>query len=143
MNKKIFVSTFALYLCAAGAAVAQPTSTPDPISQALIGPDVVMSHQGELGLSDTQRRAIQYDILDAQRRFTNSQFELAGASEKLLNALKPSHVDQPKAMSALDDVLRLERDVKHAQLTLMIQIKNELTPDQQARARTFTTQPQR
>jgi hypothetical protein len=34
----------------------------------------------------------------------------------------------------MDAVLDLERQVKHAQLTLMVQIKNELTPQQQATA---------
>ena len=35
----------------------------------------------------------------------------------------------------MDAVLDLEREIKHAQLTLMIQVKNELTPEQLATAR--------
>jgi hypothetical protein len=62
---------------------------------------------------------------------------LAAASEKLVSILKQSRVDQGQALAALDAVLNLERDVKHTQLTLMIQIKNELTASQQERARSF------
>ncbi len=138
-----FVTTLALWICVAGAAIAQSTPAPDPVAEALIPPDVIMAHQDALGLSDAQRRAIQEDVLSAQQRFTSSQFQLAAASEKLVSYLKQSRVDQPRALSALDDVLKLEREVKRAQLTLMIQIKNELTPDQQARARSFGPSGQR
>jgi hypothetical protein len=53
------------------------------------------------------------------------QWQLAAASEKLVGLLKQSQVDQGNALAALDAVLALEREVKHTQLTLMIQIKNE------------------
>jgi hypothetical protein len=102
-----------------------------------------MAHQEALGLSDAQRLAIQADALNAQQSFTHWQWQLAAATEKLANLLKQSRVDRAKALSALDDVLRLEREVKHTQLTLMIQIKNELTPDQQTRAHRFASGAQK
>jgi Spy/CpxP family protein refolding chaperone len=143
VKNTLIVTTLSLMMCVAGTAFADSTPGSDPIGDALIPPEVVMSHQQELGLSDAQLHAIRDDVLSAQHRFTTSQFELAAAQETLVGIIKQNRIDQPKALSALDDVLKLERDVKRAQLTLMIQIKNELTPDQQARARNFVPSAQK
>jgi Spy/CpxP family protein refolding chaperone len=120
-------------------ALAQNTSGSDPIAAALISPDVIMTHQDALGLTDTQRKAIQSDALSAQDKFASLQWQLSGATEKLATLLGATHVEQDRAIAALDAVLALERQLKHTQLTLMIELKNELTPDQQMRARQFAT----
>jgi hypothetical protein len=120
-------------------AFAQDAPGSDPIAAALISPDVVMRHQAALGLSDVQRKAIQSDALSAQEKFANLQWQLSAATEKLATLLDATHVQQDRAIAALDSVLNLERELKHTQLTLMIQIKNELTPDQQSRARALAT----
>jgi len=136
MRTTILLTALALWLCATSVLRAQET-TRDPIGDALIPPEVVMSHQDALGLSDAQRSAIQADVQEAQSRFTRLQWQLAAATEKLAEILKQGRVDQAKALSQLDAVLALEREVKHTQLTLMIQVKNELTPEQQAKAQQF------
>jgi Spy/CpxP family protein refolding chaperone len=133
-----------LMLCALWALAASPArgqSAPggDPVAAALIPPDVVMAHQEALGLSDAQRKAIQTDAQSAQQRFTTLQWQLSAAMEKLVTLLSATHVDQDRALTALDAVLAQERELKHTQMTLMIQIKNELTADQQTRARTFAS----
>jgi Spy/CpxP family protein refolding chaperone len=128
---------FALVLCAGAPALAQDAPGNDPVGAALIPPDVVMAHQDALGLSDAQRKGIQSDAQAAQQRFTSLQWQLSAATEKLVGLLSVAHIDQDHALTALDAVLALERELKHTQLTLMIQIKNELTADQQTRARAF------
>jgi hypothetical protein len=129
----------ALWPCAGAPALGQSTPQSDPIGAALIPPDVVMAHQEALGLSDAQRKAIQADAQSAQQRFTSAQWQLSAATEKLATVLGAAHVDQDRALAALDAVLVFERELKHTQLTLMIEVKNELSADQQARARTFVT----
>jgi Spy/CpxP family protein refolding chaperone len=137
MKRKCTVLFVALWLCAGATALAQSAPGGDPVAAALIPPDAVMAHQEALGLSDAQRKTIQSDALAAQQRFTTLQWQLSAATEKLVTTLKASHVDQERALAALDSVLALERQLKHTQLTLMIQLKNDLTAEQQARARTF------
>lgn len=127
----------ALWLAAGAAASAQDSPANDPIAAALIPPEVVMAHQDALALTDAQRTAIEADAQSAQQRFTNLQWQLSAATEKLSGVLSATHVDQDRALAALDSVLKLERDVKHTQLALMIQIKNELSAEQQKRARQF------
>jgi Spy/CpxP family protein refolding chaperone len=137
MVSKMPMTVLSLWLCLASAAGAEPTTGRDPIAEALISPDIVMSHQQALRLNEAQRNAIEADVQAAQQRFTRLQWQLAAASEKLVGLVKQSHVDQAKALSALDAELDLEREIKHTQLTLMIQVKNELTPEQQTMARQF------
>ncbi len=137
MIPKIVVTVLALWFCVAGTAHAQSPQARDPVAEALVPPDVVMAHQQALGLSDAQRTAIQTYTQGAQQRFMQLQWKLAAASEKLIGLLKQNHVDQPKALAAFDAVLDLEREVKHTQITLMIQVKNELTTEQQGMARRF------
>ena len=42
-------------------------------------------------------------------------------------------MDEGKVLSAADAVMRLEVDVKKTHLTMLVRIKNILTPDQQDR----------
>jgi Spy/CpxP family protein refolding chaperone len=139
MARKIIITMVALWLLVASAVYAQGSGgapgpgSPDPMSQALIPPDVVMSHQQALDLTDAQTKVIESDVQTAQQRFTRVQWQLAGATEKLVGILKQPHVDQSKALAQLDAVLNLEREMKHTQLMLMIQVKNELTEDQQVK----------
>jgi Spy/CpxP family protein refolding chaperone len=133
MNRNIGLTVLTLVFATSMSATAQ-TASPDPIRDALIPPEVVMSHQQELGLSNAQRAAIESDVLIAQGHFVRWQSELSAATGKLVDILRESRIDQTKALAQMDAVLDLERQVKHAQLTLMVQIKNELTPQQQATA---------
>jgi Spy/CpxP family protein refolding chaperone len=146
MRSKTLALVLALSLLFAGAAAAQPVSggpgepagqqvTPhDAIGDALIPPDVVMSHQQELGLTEQQRTAIQGTLMHAQQHFIQVQWQLSAAMEKLASTLSQLRVDQSKALSQLDAELALEREMKRTQLQMMIQVKNALTPEQQAKA---------
>jgi Spy/CpxP family protein refolding chaperone len=136
MARKALIFMITLWLCTASAQ-AQDASGGDPISGAVIPPDVVMSHQQEIGLSDAQRNAIQTDVQNAQEHFMPDQWKLAAATEKLGALLRASHVDEAKASAQLDRVLDIERRIKHTQIALMIEVKNELTPAQQAIAHGF------
>jgi Spy/CpxP family protein refolding chaperone len=137
MRSKIVVTVLAFVLCTASAVRAQPAASQDPVGDALIPPEIVMAHQDALHLTDAQKNAIQSDAQGAQEHFMSEQWRLAAASEKLVALLKQSHVDQSKALAQLDAVLSLEREIKHTQLTLMIEVKNELTAEQQTIARQF------
>jgi hypothetical protein len=137
MKRINVVAVLVFTLFAAAPALGQSATPNDPIAAALISPDVIMTHQDALGLTDTQRKAIQSDALRAQDKFASLQWQLSGATEKLATLLGATHVEQDRAIAALDAVLALERHLKHTQLTLMIELKNELTPDQQVRARQF------
>jgi Spy/CpxP family protein refolding chaperone len=135
----LFATSLGASVLATPLGASAQTASPDPIRDALIPPEVVMSHQQELGLSDVQRATIESDVLIAQGHFIRWQTQLSAATAKLVDILRASKIDQSKALAQMDAVLDLERQVKHAQLTLMVEIKNELTPQQQATAHELMT----
>jgi Spy/CpxP family protein refolding chaperone len=135
------VSTFVLSVLAAGTLAAQvprpaPTPTPqpgqpDPFGRLLYPPELVMQHQGELGLTDAQRASIQKDAIAAQYKFIDMQWKMSAEMEKLTNLLSAAPIDEAQALEQLDRILSAERDVKKAQIGLLIRIKNTLTREQQ------------
>jgi Spy/CpxP family protein refolding chaperone len=103
----------------------------DPIGQKLFPPELIMGHQGELGLEDPQRDAIISEIEGAQGQLTRLQWQLQAAVEELSRLLGASRVEEAKALEQAAEVMRLEGEVKRTHLGLLIRIKNLLTEPQQ------------
>jgi Spy/CpxP family protein refolding chaperone len=103
----------------------------DPLARYLFPPELVMAHQEAINLTDRQRATIRDAIKDAQGKFVDLQFQMSAEVEKLQRLLQSTSVDEAAVLQQVDRVLGIEREVKHAQLTLMIRIKNALTEQQQ------------
>ncbi len=105
----------------------------DPIRAYLYAPEFVMAHQDAVALTDRQRTAIQDAVKEVQSKgVVDAQLRLASAGEKLSRALARPNVDEASVLQQLDEMLALEREVKRAQMSLLVRIKNVLTPTQQA-----------
>ena len=104
----------------------------DPFAQYLYPPELVMAHQTEINLTDRQRSAIQEAVKDATGKFIDAQFKLSAAAERLKQLIQGPTVDEVKTLEQVDLVLSLEREVKRAQIALVVRIKNQLTEQQQA-----------
>lgn len=120
---------------------AQQPPGPDPIAENLFPPDLVLSNQKAIGLDETQKNFVRSEVLKAQTRFTELQFQLQDAMETLVGLLKQSPADESQVLAQLDKVLNAEREVKRTQIALMVRIKNKLTPEQQARLRQLRSKP--
>jgi len=107
----------------------------DPLRDIMFPPEAVMQHQQAIGLSDEQKNSFKVEDRQAQLTFTELQWTLQDEMERLVALLKQPKVDEKQAASQLDKVLAAERDIKRAQLMLLIQIKNNLTPVQQTQLR--------
>jgi len=105
----------------------------DPLARFLFPPEMIMANQRAINLTDAQRNSLQQVMADAQGKFIGLQFKMSSEVEKLQSLLQPASVDEAKVLEQVDRVLGVERDVKRAQLSLMIRIKNLLTPQQQNR----------
>jgi Spy/CpxP family protein refolding chaperone len=88
--------------------------------------------QEAIGLTDRQRGSVRDAIKEAQGKFVDIQFQMSAEVEKLQRLLQGSTVQEASVLQQVDRVLGLEREMKHAQLTLLIRIKNALTEEQQA-----------
>ena len=113
------------------AALTAQQSDDDPLAKLLFPPELVMQHQAEIGLKPEQRTAITRAIAELQARVIDLQWRMQEAATALAALLAKPVVDEAAALVQVDSVLNLEREVKRAQLTLLIRIKNTLTPEQQ------------
>lgn len=116
---------------------AQHPADPDPLSDLLFSPDVIMAKQNEIGLSDAQKTYLHAEMLKAQTRFTELQWQLQGAMEGLAGLLKLPKADEAQVLAQLDKVLASEREIKRAQISMLVRIKNDLTVEQQHRLQTL------
>lgn len=116
------------------ATVASAQAPPDdPFQGALFPPELVMRHAEDVGLDAGQRTAIKEAIQEVQPLFLDRQFELQSEVGRLRKQLASATVDEEAALERLDRVLALEREIKRAQVGLLIRIKNLLRPEQQER----------
>lgn len=105
----------------------------DPFARFFIPPELVMQHQGEIGLTDAQRNTLMTQIQQAQSKFVEIQFKLSAEGQKLVGLLQGASIDESQTLEEVDRILALEREMKRAQVGLLVRIKNALTPAQQAR----------
>jgi Spy/CpxP family protein refolding chaperone len=128
----------ALTVLAIGAAAQQPTTpqpsqADDPLARVLFPPELVMQHQQDIALRAEQRAIITKAIQDFQTKVVDLQWRMQDQSQRLAALLEKATVDQAAALAQVDEVLGVEREVKRAHMTLLIQIKNALSAEQQAR----------
>ena len=106
---------------------------PDDFGRNFFPPELVMQHQSEIGLQDAQRAALTSAVQQAQGKFMDVQWKLSAEGEKMGKLLQPMQVDETQVLEEVDRILALEREMKRAQIGLMVRIKNTLTAAQQAK----------
>ena len=121
-----------VFLFAAGAIRAQQPEQ-DPIGQSFFAPELVIQHQEAIGLSAEQKEYFKTEIRQAQLKFTELQWKLQDEMEKLVALVKQPRVDEQQVLAQLEKLLAAEREVKREQVTLLVRIKNKLTPEQQGK----------
>ena len=129
---KLAILALTFCLCPYAPAETGP-DTSDPFANQLFPPDLVMGHAQEIGLSDAQRDAIRNEVRRVQSRFVDLQFDLQGEGEKMGRLLQEKPVDEAKVLAQVDRILALEKEIKKAQVGLLVRIKNQLTAAQQGR----------
>jgi len=130
--RKGLVCLCAVVLLAAGVARAQQPDQ-DPIGQSFFAPELVIQHQEAIGLSAEQKEYFKTEIRQAQLKFTELQWKLQDEMEKLVGLVKQPRVEEQQVLAQLEKVLAAEREVKREQVTLLVRIKNKLTPEQQGK----------
>ena len=132
MHNKFWLAAVSLLIFVSPLGAQQPPAS-DPLNDLMFPPELVMSRQNAIGLSDAQKTYLRAEILKAQTRFTELQWQLQDAMEGLIGLLKQSKADESQVSAQLDKVLASEREIKHAQISLLVRIKNNLTEQQQHR----------
>ena len=114
-----------------------PRPPDDPLADVMFSPDMIMQHQRELALTETQKTSMRKEINQASARYNELQWQLQDATEALHEILKGNQVDEKQAMAQLDKVLDSEREIKAVHMQMFIRLKNQLTQDQQTKLQTI------
>ena len=92
--------------------------------------DNLMELRDEIELSEAQVAKIKKLHADNAGSFSTLKWDLDEATAKLKKMLEQPRIDPVAVSKQMDDVLRLENQMKKTQLNTMVSIKNELTPEQ-------------
>lgn len=111
------------------------------IESRVFPPELVMDHQGELGIDPAQKDAILKEVSQSQSEMVHLQWDLQGEKEKLAKVLDADHVDEAKSRDAAARLMDRENKVKAANLAMLVRVKNLLTPAQQAKLRELRDGP--
>ena len=107
----------------------------DPIAKYLFPPELIMAHAQDLALQDKQRETIKSEVQKAQSKFFDLQWQAREETDKMVKLLEQSPADEVKILEQADRVMALEREIKRTHLTLLVHLRNLLTPEQQAKLR--------
>ena len=105
----------------------------DPLGEAMFPPDMIMQHTRELNLTPEQKTFMRSEIQKTTTRFNELQWQLQDAMEALHEIMKSDSINEQQALAQLDKVLDAEREIKRLHIGMAIRIKNQLTPEQQAK----------
>ncbi|PZX52672.1 Spy/CpxP family protein refolding chaperone [Algoriphagus chordae] len=117
---------FLYLLLFAGLANAQ-----DIFQKNLYSADRVMEMRNELELTDKQAINIKNIHSANAGKFSTMKWDLDDETAKLKALLDESKIDEAAVQKQMDKVLALENSLKKQQLSTMVSIKNELSPEQQ------------
>lgn len=122
-----------------GQPVGRPEAPPpqggDPLAGNFFPPELIMQNQQALGLTEEQKGAMIAEIQRTQGVATSIQWRLQQQMERLGILVREPKVEEAAVLAQLDSLLAAEREMKRAQITLLVRLKNRLTPDQQATLR--------
>jgi Spy/CpxP family protein refolding chaperone len=105
----------------------------DPIGGKLFPPELIMTHQAELGIDEHQRDAILKELERVQAQFPRLQWQLQAATEQLSSLLDAAKIDETKALAQAGEVMKLEIEIKKTHLGMLIRIRNLLTDAQRVK----------
>ncbi|WP_296703358.1 hypothetical protein [Algoriphagus sp.] len=103
----------------------------DIFQRNLYSADKVMGMREELKLSEAQVSNIKKAYSKNAAEFSTLKWDLDEATVRLKNLLDSPKIDQVAVQKQMDNVLKLENQLKKMQLDNLVAIKNELNEEQQ------------
>lgn len=130
----------ALVLAGTAPAAAQPTMEAPmmgrgrpPFLDKLFLPRLIMRNQAQIGLTAEQRTAITNAMGDTQRKMVELQWQSEAESQRLADMLDKHPIAKETALAQAKKIMDVEAQLKQTHLAMLISIRNELTPEQQAK----------
>ena len=107
----------------------------DRFEKAFFDPQLVLQRSRDIGLTQAQRQQILDAVKKAQTELVPLQLDMAEPALDLVELVEETRIDESAAIAKADRMLKIENEVKKAQMSLLIRIKNILTKEQQDRLR--------
>ena len=112
-----------------------------PIEARLFPPELAMENQEALGITEEQKKSLIAETERGNSEVLRRQWELEAEKAKLVKLLDPDLVDEAKVKDAAAHVTDKEGKVKAAYLTMLVRVKNVLTPEQKLKLRELRKAP--
>lgn len=137
MKKQILILFLALF---AGLVQAQKSYTyvqspTSPIAQDIFKGKIytttnLMEEREAIGLTEAQVAKIKKLHAENSGQFSTLKWDLDDATSKMKKMLDQPKINAVEVSRQLDEILKLENQMKRIQMNTMVAIKNELTPEQ-------------
>ena len=102
----------------------------DPLQSLVVSPDELMRHREEIGLTEARLERI-HVLLEKVEPEVRELDKLARDSvDRLAELLSKEELDEDAARKQLDDFPEIQKEQQRRHLWTMIQIRNQLTPEQ-------------
>lgn len=98
-------------------------------------PELVMHYQTELGLTPSQQEAMTQIMVETQAKLVELQWKFGAATQELSKIIEQDKVDEAAALAQWTQLSEVEQQIKKTHLSLLLRIKNQLTPNQQEQLR--------
>jgi TonB-dependent SusC/RagA subfamily outer membrane receptor len=105
----------------------------DIFQQNLYAPDLVLKYREEAGLSADQVEKIKSIYNGELPAYNSKKWDLDAMMVKLEQLISQRNVDPQAADAQLEKCLALETEIKKMKLAMLLKVKNQLTPAQQAK----------
>jgi Spy/CpxP family protein refolding chaperone len=110
---------------------------PGPFERYLFPPELIMQHQNAIGLTSEQQTALREEMQKMMAQFTDLQWQQSAETEALTALVAKEKPDEKEVLTQLDKLLNIENQIKRLQTRMLVRIKNQLTPEQQAQLRSL------
>ena len=120
-------------IAALTASLLHAQSPADPIGGNLFPPDFIIANAEAIHFTDEQQQALRDTMEKIQERFSTLQQALQQETDALGKLLAQPAAAEAAVLAQLDKVMDRERELKRAQLALMLGIRGKLTDDQRAK----------
>jgi len=117
----------------AGGQASRAQQAPDPIGEHLFPPDLLKLAHEEIGLTEDQVTLLKGEVQKAQERIAELKQRLLDEMNAMAKLVENERPDEKAVLAQSDKVMKLEGEIKHVHLTMLVRIKNALTPEQQAK----------
>ncbi len=98
----------------------------------LFPPNIILENQAELNLTKEQFKAIRAAVVEVQAAVAELEWDMREAQHNVMAELDKSPVNEKRVLEHVSAVLAAENRVKKQQMTMLIRVRNLLTPDQVA-----------